>query len=278
LETSLIWITLGILALIEILGFLLWYVCSVPSSQVLGPALVRGPSADRCVALTFDDGPASSSTPQILDILRERQVRATFFVCGANAQRYPDLLLRMHLEGHTIGNHTYSHPYLYFLSPKQMAEEIDRTQKVIQEATGQPAVHFRPPYGARWFGIHGVLRQRGIQMVQWSNNPRDWEDSAEQIVERTLRSLKPGDIILLHDGWQRGGGYLKRIFWRSPQISKPRTPELPTGTMREEEHSNTVQALSAIIEGVRNAGYAFVPVQEFLSQIQEDRKHVRVLW
>lgn len=253
-----------VLLFIDALGLGLWYACSFPSSQVLGPALVRGAADRPLVALTFDDGPASPFTEQILDILRERRVRATFFVCGANAERHPEILLRMHREGHAVANHTYSHPFLYFLSQKRMSEEIDRTQRVIQETTGQSAALFRPPYGARWFGIYEVLRQRGMRLVQWSNNPRDWENGAERIVRRTLRSLSSGDIILLHDGWQPDVGYLKGTLQQKLGAASRGDADPQAGEAAKKDRSSTVQALPAIIDGARKAGYEFVPLQELL--------------
>ena len=97
-----------VLAIADALGFLFWYVCSWPRSQVLGPALVRGPAGSRKVALTFGDGPLPPYTQQILDILRSSNAKATFFVCGKDAERHPEILRRICAEGHTIGNHTWS--------------------------------------------------------------------------------------------------------------------------------------------------------------------------
>src|SRR5262252_8152929 len=106
-------IIFGAMALGAVTGLYV-YAWSVPSLQVFGPALVRGPVREGHVALTFDDGPSSPYTDQILDILRERRVTATFFLCGQNVQRYPEIARRIVAEGHTIGNHTYSHPFPYF--------------------------------------------------------------------------------------------------------------------------------------------------------------------
>jgi peptidoglycan/xylan/chitin deacetylase (PgdA/CDA1 family) len=260
------------LLFIDLLVCVLWYACSYPSSQILGPALVRGSADRRRVALTFDDGPASPFTEQILDILLDHRVSATFFVCGANVKRHPEILLRIHREGHTVGNHTYSHPYLYFLSRKQISEEIDRAQNVIQAAIGQSAALFRPPYGARWFGLYEVLRQRGIPLIQWSNNPHDWESSVEEIVRRTLRVLSAGDIILLHDGWQPGGGYLQTRLRRDRFTADPDEGNPEALGARERDRSHTVQALSSIIDGAREAGYEFVPLQELLPRTKTEKR------
>jgi peptidoglycan/xylan/chitin deacetylase (PgdA/CDA1 family) len=221
-------------------GVLLWYACSVPSSQVFGPALVRGPQEGRRVALTFDDGPAPPFTGQILDILREHRVPATFFICGQNAEHYPELVRRMHDEGHTLGNHMYSHPFLYFQSRGSIAKEVDRTQEIIAKLAGYRPELFRPPYGVRWFGLYPVLRQRGMRVVQWSDTGYDWEKEAEAIVDAVLRRLRPGSIILLHDGFN------------------VHTPG------RRIDRSRTVKALPAILEGAQKAGFSFVPVKDFL--------------
>jgi len=246
-----------VLAVADALGFLFWYACSWPRSQVLGPALVRGPAGSRKVALTFDDGPLPPYSEQILDILRSQNAKATFFVCGKDAARHPEILRRICREGHTIGNHTWSHPYLYFMNREKCAEEIDRTQRVIQQATGGTPRFFRPPYGARWFGLYPVLRERGLHLVQWSASGDDWELGADAIVSSVRAGLRPGAIILLHDGRQKSGGYLQRLLSRIfPSTgSQNRQPDA--------DASETVKALPAIIEAAREMGYEFVSVEDF---------------
>jgi peptidoglycan/xylan/chitin deacetylase (PgdA/CDA1 family) len=220
-------------------GLWFWWACTVPSSQFF-PSLVRGPKEGNRVCLTFDDGPTSPYTEQILDILRERNVRATFFVCGKNVERAPQIVRRIVAEGHALGNHTYSHLVVYFRSRATLAEEIDRTQQVIERVTGYRPSVFRPPYGARWFGLLPVLRERGMHLVQWSDTGYDWLDGTEGIVRATLKHLRPGSVILLHDGRETR----------------------PPG---EVDRSGTVQALPAIIDGVRKMGLDFTTVPEFLS-------------
>ncbi len=219
----------------------LYYACAVPSSQLLGSALVRGPADRRRVVLTFDDGPATPFTEQILDILRDRKVPATFFVCGKNVERFPEILRRIQVENHAIGNHTYSHPFLYFRSRTRIAEEIDRTQTAIERITRQRPKLFRPPYGVRWFGLFPLLRERGMRVIQWSDTGFDWEsrNGPADIVRLTLKRLEGGSVILLHDGHNA----------------------LPP---HQVDRSNTVTALPAIIEGAEKAGFRFVPLQDFL--------------
>ena len=236
--------TYWILALVAIgmlaLGGVYVYAWSEPTWQVFGPALVRGPTEGKRIALTFDDGPAPPFTEQILDILRSRNVKATFFVCGQNIERHPELLRRIHAEGHLLGNHAYSHKFPYFRSRAFFAEEIDRTQGLIENVIGQRPAIFRPPYGARWRGLYEVLNERGMRLVNWSDTGYDWKCDTEEIVQRTLAKLGPGSIILLHDGKNT----------------------LPAG---EVDRSGTVRALPAILDGVSQAGFTFVPLSEFLS-------------
>ena len=197
-ETALLSLGLALLILAS-LGVLVWYLVAAPASQWLGPTLVRGPKNQKAVALTFDDGPGED-TPQVLDILKASGVRATFFLCGRNVERYPDCARRIADEGHEIANHTYTHPRLLGRTPGKIAWEIDRAQKLIEHATGHQPIWFRPPYGLRWFGLSTILRQRGLRAVMWSVNGRDWKRPADAITQHLLRQTHAGAIILLHDG------------------------------------------------------------------------------
>lgn len=208
-----------------------------PRATLLGPALVRGDAragGERSVALTFDDGP-SDDTARILDVLKAEHVRATFFVCGRAAEERPDLVRRIAAEGHQIGNHTYSHPWLYLMPRRSIAQEIDRTQDAVERITGARPTLFRPPYGVRWFGLWSLLRERGLTMVLWSDRGYDGRYGAPGIAKATLDGLEPGAIILLHDGFE----------------AKPAA---------QVDRSATVRALPAIIAGVRRAGYRFEPL------------------
>ena len=206
------------------------YGLGAPQATLLGPAVIRQAGAGE-VALTFDDGP-SPYTAQVLDVLRRNHVRATFFLCGENAERYPELVRRIRAEGHQIGNHTYSHPYLYLMSEARIASEIDRTQDILQKITGARPTLFRPPFGVRWFSLWSLLRERGLTMVMWSDRGYDGQLDSAGIAKTTLEQLAPGAIILLHDGFET---------------------HLPA----EVDRAATVRALPAIISGVRKAGYTF---------------------
>jgi peptidoglycan/xylan/chitin deacetylase (PgdA/CDA1 family) len=249
-------------AVVDLIGIVMWYACAFPRSQLLGPALVCGKGVGRRIALTFDDGPLPPYTEQILDVLRDLKIRATFFVCGEDAERYPQIVRRMHAEGHTIGNHTYSHPYLHGLGRTRMAQEIDRTQETIKRLTGQSPRLFRPPYGARWFGLYALLGERGMHLVQWSNGGYDWKMSAEAIVQTTISKLRPGSVILLHDGVQAPGGFLGVALRRIAHKGRDQR-----AVTQRADRSATVLALPAIIEGAHKAGFEFVSVEDLLPDL-----------
>jgi len=220
-------------------GLWFWWACSEPSSTFFRPVLIRGPQEGKRVSLTFDDGPAEQVTEQILEILHAHQVPATFFVCGRNVEKHPDLLRRIVAEGHEVGNHSYSHLFVYFKSRRRIAEEIDRTQAIIEKVIGFRPNIFRPPYGARWFGLVPALLERGMHLILWSATGYDWRKDVQDITEAALRELKPGAIILLHDGQETR----------------------PAG---EIDRSRTVLALPGIIAGAHERGYTFAPLKDFL--------------
>jgi len=222
---------------------LAWYGCAAPSSQWLGPSLVRGAADGKRIALTFDDGPAPPFTEQILDILRARGIAATFFVCGRNVERHPDVVRRIVAEGHALGNHTYSHPFLCFRTRRSMAREIDRTQEAVRKITGESPTVFRPPYGVRWLGLWRVLGERGLRLVMWSDSGLDWRQGAEAIVSTAVGDLRPGAILLLHDG------------------HGARPPD-------QVDRSHTVKALPRIIDWAISKGFSFVPLRDFLPERQ----------
>ena len=149
------------------------------------------------IAITFDDGPSSRYTGRLLDGLKERNVKASFFLIGENAKENPELVERIYKEGHLIGNHTYSHVQMTHLSEKEAANEIERTDQVISAITGEHVAYMRPPFGA-W------QRELEIKMevlpVLWSVDPLDWTtENVDEIVSKVVTEVEEGDIILLHD-------------------------------------------------------------------------------
>jgi peptidoglycan-N-acetylglucosamine deacetylase len=159
-----------------------------------------------CVSLTFDDGPTSLRTPGLLDILRESNVQATFFVIGKQAEQHPELLRRAVAEGHLIGNHTYSHPSLFcFLTPVRLRREIERGQETIERICGYKPRYFRSPVGLRHPLLNLYLKQANLEYVSW--RIRSFDTLAKQpeaVLKRIFRRVGPGDIILLHDNAAAG--------------------------------------------------------------------------
>lgn len=153
------------------------------------------------IALTFDDGPNPSTTPRLLDILKERGVRATFFVLGSRAAQHPELLRRIAEEGHEIANHSWNHPQLPKLTVAAAEKQITDTDDAIFNATGQHAVYMRPPYGA----MRGPLQEHlnktlGISFIYWTIDPLDWKNRDPKLVhQRIVEQATPGAIVLAHD-------------------------------------------------------------------------------
>ena len=192
------------------------------------PASPWGPSA-RVVALTFDDGPNATWTPLILGTLRRYRARATFFLLGRQATSYPQLTRRIVAQGHAVGGHTMDHLDLRTLDGGQFHQQVDRANALISRLSGTRVTCVRPPYGALNSSVAQRLSARGLSTAMWSIDPRDWaRPGATAIINATLRQLRPGGIVVLHDG----GG----------------------------DRSQTVAALPRIIAGIRARGYRIVPI------------------
>lgn len=153
------------------------------------------------VALTFDDGPNPPYTNQIMDILKKEGIKATFFVCGANIKRYPDVVKRIAKDGHLIGNHTFYHKRLNTILGLNYQEIID-TQKLIVDLVVQKQKLFRPPYGYMPFWLKNKLVKNGFKIIDYDNAGHDWEKNitAGQIAQKIIDKAHDGQIILLHDG------------------------------------------------------------------------------
>lgn len=149
------------------------------------------------IALTFDDGPHPFYTEQLLDGLKERGVVVTFFVTGEHASLHPDIIKRMQEEGHLIGNHTYSHIQLRSDNRQEFMEELQLTNQVIKEITGEDTLYVRPPYGT-W--DKSLEKELNMIPVLWSVDPLDWcSEDVGCIVRRVVEEVEENDIILMHD-------------------------------------------------------------------------------
>ncbi|MGJ8697293.1 MAG: polysaccharide deacetylase family protein [Verrucomicrobiaceae bacterium] len=193
----------------------------------------RGSSAAPYVAMTFDDGPHPQNTPRLLDMLRQRNIKATFYVIGGNVDRYPHIARRIVAEGHEIGNHTYTHRKLTSLSASEVRKEMQRTQDAIARATGVKPRTMRPPYGALNQSQRQMISSEfGYPTILWSVDPRDWQRPGPSVVtSRILSGTGNGAIILAHD-----------------------------------LHAPTVSAMPATFSGLLSRGYKFVTVSQLLAQ------------
>ncbi|MCB1360958.1 MAG: polysaccharide deacetylase family protein [Rhodobacter sp.] len=183
------------------------------------------------VALTFDDGPHPTLTPMLLDILAHYRAKATFYVIGQNARRYPEILHRIVAEGHEIGNHSWSHPVLSRLGNASVLREIDRTQEIVWNTVGALPVTMRPPYGAFSHRQMQMLHdERALTTVVWSVDPEDWRRPGVNVVaQRMVRGARPGAVILAHD-----------------------------------IHSPTIRAVPAALEGIQARGLSTVTMSDLL--------------
>jgi len=210
-----------------------------PNAQIYGKVYASGHVQEKVVALTFDDGPNVRFTEQVLDVLDQYGVRATFFVVGINAMRRPDLIRRMVSEGHVVGNHTCSHPDLAALEPPTLiGQQLLCTDAAIWQAAGVHPALFRPPHGYRSPWMLRRAHALGYLTVEWNDSADDWRrPPAEVIAQRVVKHARPGAIILLHDG---------------------------LNTDASPDSSRTLAALPLIIQELEARGYRFVTVPELL--------------
>jgi len=161
-------------------------------------ALPASAAETNYVALTFDDGPSGKYTQRLLDGLQDRGVKATFLLCGYRMEQYPDLTRRIFEEGHEIGFHGFSHKSMKDMSRRSIAGELMDSEILLPE--GCRPVFFRPPGGLVTDGVRQVAEARHLAVLSWSVDPRDWATSNVGAIETmVLKSVKDGDVILLHD-------------------------------------------------------------------------------
>lgn len=173
-----------------------------PQLSFFGPYVCRGDDSRRWVALTFDDGPDARSTPALLDLLREAKVAVTFFCIGKKVAANPELTARILREGHRLENHSYAHSHFTnFFTGAQLHAELTQTQTAIQRAGGVAPKYFRPPMGLSNPRVFRAARGLGLKVIGWTTRGLDTKlTEPQKIVARIARRLKPGAIILLHDG------------------------------------------------------------------------------
>ena len=171
------------------------------NSPIFGRPISRLPTHDRALALTFDDGPNPDATPVVLDALAARGVKATFFILGRHAERWPALVKRVADEGHSIGNHGYYHRKLHFKSPDYVRHDLELGTEAIERAARVKPSLFRAPHGFRSPWVTAIARSLGQRTVGWSLGVWDSDrPGVESIAQRTIDGARPGSILLLHDG------------------------------------------------------------------------------
>jgi peptidoglycan/xylan/chitin deacetylase (PgdA/CDA1 family) len=190
---------------VSVITLLIVYLLFHPRNQWLVANRSRVDGA-RCLALTFDDGPDPVYTPKLLDLLREKDVKATFFVVGKRADQYPEIVRRAWTEGHLIANHTWSHYSLFcFLMPRRLRAEIERGAESVRRSCGFRPRLFRSPVGLRHPLLAPYLEDAGLEYVSWSIRTLDTFTADSSVLEqRILKKAASGDIILLHDHLPRG--------------------------------------------------------------------------
>ncbi len=202
--------------------------------NIPGKLYWAGSIQDKKIALTFDDGPEEKWTPQILDILKQKNVKATFFVIGKQVQKYPEMLRQIDSEGHIVGDHTLDHVDLTKLGAQQVDNEIESCASIIHETIGKTPKFVRPPFGFHNPVVDNAIYSKNRIIVLWSLDTEDWTGlDAAAVKARIIPKMQNGFIILQHDG-------------ENPKLT------------------GSIQALPDIIDNLRAQGYTFVTVSELL--------------
>jgi peptidoglycan/xylan/chitin deacetylase (PgdA/CDA1 family) len=223
------------IVLLLVAGYFLCYGSpSMLTGGLLLPYATHAPG-ERTIALTFDDGPDPTYTPQVLRVLAYYRACATFFVLGRHVEDHPELVRDIAAAGHAVGSHGYSHTILRWVRPGAIAAELGQTADAIHHAAGIETELFRHPGGMQGFFLPWMTKAVGWRVIVWSVDPQDYtEPGAREIARRILDEAHPGAIVLLHDG-------------------------SPDGT---ESRAHTVEALPMILEELRDRGYRFVCLKQ----------------
>jgi chitin deacetylase len=228
----------GLLAVvIFVIGFYaFWEISKSRTFQLMGELVPRVDTAEKVVALTFDDGPTPEGTEEILAILKAHHIKATFYLTGAEIHQHLESARQIVAAGHEVGNHSYSHQRMFFKTPSFIQREIDDTDKLIREAGYTGDIHFRSPFGKKFLLLPYYLSKRHKKNIMWDVEPNTFPEidrDANKIAEYTIANTKPGSIILLH------------VMYRG----------------REE----SMKAVPQIIAGLKARGFTFKTVSELLA-------------
>lgn len=227
------------------IGTLAWGAFT-PNAPLFGRVVDGHGTPDRVIALTFDDGPSAATTPAVLETLRTRKVKATFFVLGRHADEHPEIVAAIRADGHEIASHGYDHGLLTFARTDDVTTTLARAETAITDASGSaPSQLFRAPHGFRNPLVHRAAEGRGYRMVGWTKGVWDTaKPGADKIVSRSVAGFRPGAILLLHDGDGSGAG---------------------------DDRSQTAEAVPQIVDAAHDAGYQFVTISE-LAEVAPERK------
>jgi chitin deacetylase len=229
-------IALILVVLLILISVGLWQVSRSRTFQFFGEIIPRVDTSQKIVALTFDDGPTPQATDEILGILSEMNVRATFFVTGAELQQNLAQGKKIVAAGHELGNHSYSHVRMFFVTPSFVKQEIESTDKLIKDTGYQGEILFRPPYGKKLFALPYYLWKHNRKSITWDVEPDSYPEiaaDANKIVEHVLANARPGSIIILH-------------------VMYPNRRE-------------SMKSVKTIIERLKAQGYSFKTVSELLA-------------
>jgi peptidoglycan-N-acetylglucosamine deacetylase len=225
------------------------YQSMAPTGQWFGRTFTGLPRGARQIALTYDDGPNDPHTQRLLEILAKHSVRATFFLIGHYVQQRPQIVREIVAAGHTVGNHTHTHPLLIFKSEAEIRRQLSECQAALHDAAGEHSNFFRPPFGGRRPAVLRVARELGLQPIMWNVTGYDWNAAPAAVIERKVaRQIRGGDVILLHDGGHRQMGA---------------------------DRSQTVIATDHLIARYKAEGYEFVPVPLMLQEFAEGLPNLR---
>jgi peptidoglycan-N-acetylglucosamine deacetylase len=207
--------------------------------QFFGEIIPRINTPEKIVALTFDDGPTPSATEEILSILKEENVKATFFVIGADLERNLEEGRKIVAAGHELGNHSYSHQRMVLKTPSFIESEIERTDQLIRQAGYQSAIHFRPPFGKKLILLPYFLARTSRKTITWDVEPDSYPEVAadsNKIIAHVMEKVRPGSIILLH------------VMYKS--------------------RSESLKAVKGVITGLKGEGYSFKTVSQMLDRLR----------
>ena len=228
------------ICLIPLLLFLLIVRCNAVQESTIGFEGFNAKNSHNRIALTFDDGPHGTLTPKLLDILKEKNVKVTFFVMGVKVAMHPDIIQRAHAEGHEIANHVWDHPVLSKIPRDSVKDQIERTNTAIRNAIAITPKVMRPPYGNTNAKLNDfIYEEENLRVILWSHDTNDWKrPPVSEIVTKTIPMVKSGTVILCHD-----------------------------------IHPGTIEAMPQLIDKLHEAGFKFATVSKLIEMNNNSAHH-----